>query len=215
MYTTQRHQLLMPWSQVFNLKMYYLQFHLNKLLSSFWLFCCSVYEVNLLFVCWQILCLEILKELKNLQKVQDHKVIDIWLLVLIYMNCESLHKSVQKLLKKKIVDGYIEEDMFAQCIHGNKDLVQVCILLNAFFFLQNYCLIIELHCHDMLWSCFWLVIALMKDYLPAFLSISEYLLACKEKKATKFGIHMYQSLFEEFVGTYSRQEVSFHCKFFR
>lgn len=38
------------------------------------------------------------------------------------------------MLKKKIVDGYIEEDMFAQCIHGNKDLVQVCILLNAFFF---------------------------------------------------------------------------------
>lgn len=130
----QRHQLLMPWSQVFNLKMYYLQFHLNKLLSSFWLFCCSVYQVNLLSICWQILCLEILKELKNLQKVQDHKVIDIWLLVLIYMNCESLHKSVQKLLKKKIVDGYIEEVMFAQCIHGNKDLVQVCILLNAFFF---------------------------------------------------------------------------------
>lgn len=38
------------------------------------------------------------------------------------------------MLKKKIVDGYIEEVMFAQCIHGNKDLVQVCILLNAFFF---------------------------------------------------------------------------------
>lgn len=85
--------------------------------------------MNLLSSCCQILCQEILKELKSLQKVQDHKVIDIWLLILIYMNCKLLHKSVLKLLKKKILDGCIEEVMFAQSIHGNKDLVQVCFFL--------------------------------------------------------------------------------------
>ncbi|KAK9285230.1 hypothetical protein L1049_024418 [Liquidambar formosana] len=116
-----------------------------------------------------ILCQEILKELKTLENPRDHKVIDIWLLMLIYMNGESLQKSVEKMLKKKIIEGCIQEVMFDQCIHGNKELVQ--------------------------------------DYFPSFLSLSEYLLACKEQKARGFGIHMYTCLFEEFIDTYSRQEV--------
>lgn len=73
----------------------------------------------------QILCQEIFKELKSIEKIQDHKMIDIWLLTLIYMNSELLQKSVLKLLRKKIIEGCIEEAMFYHCIHGNKDLALV------------------------------------------------------------------------------------------
>ncbi|PWA40771.1 hypothetical protein CTI12_AA542930 [Artemisia annua] len=116
-----------------------------------------------------ILCQEILKELQHIDKPQDHKVIDIWLLMLIYKNCESMQKSVEKLLKKKIVEGSIQDGLFEQCIFGNKDLV--------------------------------------KDHFCSFLLLSEYLLACKEQQASKFGIQIYKYLFEGFPDTYSRQEV--------
>ncbi|XP_028098602.1 Fanconi anemia group D2 protein homolog isoform X4 [Camellia sinensis] len=115
------------------------------------------------------LCQEILKELKCLETARDHKVIDVWLLMLIYMNGESLQKSVENIFKKKIIEGCIQDVLFDQCIRGNKELVQ--------------------------------------DYIPSFLSLSECLLACKEQKPREFGIHIYRSLFEEFVDTSSRQEV--------
>ncbi|KAI3775779.1 hypothetical protein L1987_45532 [Smallanthus sonchifolius] len=46
-----------------------------------------------------------------------------------------------------------------------------------------------------------------KDHFGSFLLFSEYLLACKEQKVSKFGIQMYKYLFEGFPDTYSRQEV--------
>ncbi|KAH9737271.1 Fanconi anemia group D2 protein [Citrus sinensis] len=116
-----------------------------------------------------MLCQEILKEIDGLKKPQDHKVIDIWLLVLMYMNGDPLRKSVSKIFKKKVIEDCIHNVMLDQCIHGNKELVQ--------------------------------------DHFPSFLSLSEYLLACKEQKAREFGIHVYTCLFEEFTDTYSRQEV--------
>ncbi|KAH0768177.1 hypothetical protein KY285_004048 [Solanum tuberosum] len=117
----------------------------------------------------KVICQETLNELKSLEKVQDHKVIDIWLLTLIYMNNEPLQKIVEKLLKKKILEGCIVETMFDQCVSGNTDLT--------------------------------------RDYLPTLLSISEYLLACKEDKVREFGVRMYTNLFKELVDSYSRQEV--------
>ncbi|KAL3629924.1 hypothetical protein CASFOL_026236 [Castilleja foliolosa] len=116
-----------------------------------------------------ILCLELLKELKSLEEARDHKVIDIWLLTLIFMNSESLQKSVEKLFKKKIVEGCFQDHMFNQCIHGIKDLP--------------------------------------KDFIRTFLSLSAYLLGCKEQRAQEFGIHIYICLFEEFDDAYTRQEV--------
>ncbi|KAK9073621.1 hypothetical protein SSX86_007945 [Deinandra increscens subsp. villosa] len=116
-----------------------------------------------------ILCQEILRELQYIDKPQDHKVIDIWLLMLIYKNCESMQKSVEKLLKKKIIEGSIHDVLFEQCLLGNKELV--------------------------------------KDHFCSFLLFSEYLLACKEQKVSKFGIQIYKYLFEGFPDTYSRQEV--------
>ncbi|TYG62400.1 hypothetical protein ES288_D07G227600v1 [Gossypium darwinii] len=116
-----------------------------------------------------LLCQEILKELNGLEKPRDHKVIDMWLLILLYTNGESMRKSVEKVFKKKIVEGCIQEVMLDQCICGNKELAQ--------------------------------------EYFLSFLSLSEYILACKEQKARDFGIYMYTLLFEEFADTYSRQEV--------
>ncbi|GAB2275188.1 hypothetical protein Dimus_009950 [Dionaea muscipula] len=71
-----------------------------------------------------ILCEEILKELKSLEKAQDHKVIDIWLLVLISMNGELLKKNVEKIFKRKAVEGSITTALLDQCIRGNRDLVK-------------------------------------------------------------------------------------------
>ncbi|WRX09860.1 Fanconi anemia protein FANCD2 - like 1 [Theobroma cacao] len=116
-----------------------------------------------------ILCQEILKELNGLEKPRDHKIIDIWLLVLLYTNGESMRKSIEKVFKKKVIEGCIQEVMLDQCIYGNKELA--------------------------------------KEYFLSLLSLSEYLLACKEQKARDFGIYMYTLLFEEFADTYSRQEV--------
>nr|XP_017231975.1 PREDICTED: Fanconi anemia group D2 protein isoform X1 [Daucus carota subsp. sativus] len=116
-----------------------------------------------------MLCQEILKELKGLNTSRDHKLIDIWLLMLIYMNGDTMQKSVEKMIKCKIVEGYIQEIMFVQCIRGNKRLVQ--------------------------------------DFFASFLSLSEFLLACKEPKAREVAVHMYNCLFEVFADTYSRQEV--------
>lgn len=70
-----------------------------------------------------------MKELNSLEKPQDHKVIDIWLLMLIYMNGESLQRSIEKVFKKKIIEDCIQEAMFDQCIHGQKELVQVSLTM--------------------------------------------------------------------------------------
>lgn len=47
----------------------------------------------------------------------------------------------------------------------------------------------------------------MQDYFSSFLSVCEFLLACKEKQAREFGIYLYKLMFEEFSDTFARQEV--------
>ncbi|KAL1536039.1 Fanconi anemia group D2 protein isoform X3 [Salvia divinorum] len=116
-----------------------------------------------------ILCVELLKELKSLGEAREHKVVDIWLLTLVFMNGESLRKSVEKLFKKKIIEGCLQNHMFDQCILSVNDLP--------------------------------------KDYLATFLSLSAYLLACKEQRAQEVGVHIYILLFEESSDAFSRQEV--------
>lgn len=41
------------------------------------------------------------------------------------MNGESLQKNIEKMFKKKIIEGCIQKAMFDQCIYGHKDLAQV------------------------------------------------------------------------------------------
>jgi Fanconi anemia group D2 protein len=41
----------------------------------------------------------------------------------------------------------------------------------------------------------------------SYLSVSDYLLACKEEKAREFAAYLFTALFEEFTDTYSRLEV--------
>ena len=69
--------------------------------------------------------MELLKELKSLEEAREHKVVDIWLLTLVFMNGESLQKSVEKLFKKKIIEGCLQDHMFDQCILSVKDLPKV------------------------------------------------------------------------------------------
>ncbi|KAL5726309.1 hypothetical protein ACHQM5_009361 [Ranunculus cassubicifolius] len=116
-----------------------------------------------------VLCQEILNELKSIDKAEDHRVIDVWLLMLIYMNGGTSQKFVEKMIKKKIMDDCLEKALFDQCIRGHRELVQ--------------------------------------GHFSSFLSLCEYLLACKEQKAREFSNHLYVSLFDEFTDTYSRHEI--------
>ncbi|EFH46527.1 hypothetical protein ARALYDRAFT_915332 [Arabidopsis lyrata subsp. lyrata] len=72
-----------------------------------------------------ILCQEIIKELNSLEKPRDFKVIDVWLLILMYMNGDPIRKSIEKIFKKKVVDECIQEALLDQCIGGNKEFVQI------------------------------------------------------------------------------------------
>ncbi|XP_030543859.1 Fanconi anemia group D2 protein homolog isoform X2 [Rhodamnia argentea] len=70
-----------------------------------------------------ILCQEILKEFDSLKRPQDHKVIDLWLIMVMYMNGDSVQKSIKKIFKRKIVDDCIPLEMIDQCLHGHANLV--------------------------------------------------------------------------------------------
>nr|XP_051216209.1 uncharacterized protein LOC127333811 isoform X2 [Lolium perenne] len=72
-----------------------------------------------------MLCEAFLKELKSVDHPKDHKVIDVWLIMLIYANGGALQKSAEKILKSKILQGYIRETLFNQCIRGNTELVKL------------------------------------------------------------------------------------------
>ncbi|MQM08393.1 hypothetical protein Taro_041249 [Colocasia esculenta] len=71
-----------------------------------------------------ILCEAILKELKCLNQPRDHKVIDVWLLMIVYTNGGSLQKSVEKIMKKKIIEHCLQESLFDRCIQGQRNLVK-------------------------------------------------------------------------------------------
>jgi Fanconi anemia group D2 protein len=73
----------------------------------------------------QMLCEAFLKELKTVDHPKDHKVIDVWLIMLIYANGGARQKSAEKILKSKILRGCIRETLFDQCIRGNTELVKV------------------------------------------------------------------------------------------
>ncbi|KAJ4811357.1 fanconi anemia group D2 protein [Rhynchospora pubera] len=116
-----------------------------------------------------ILCEAILRELKLIDKPQYHKAIDVWFLILIHSIGGTLQRSVEKMLKKKVVRECLQVALFDQCIHSHRELV--------------------------------------KDHFASFLSVTEYLLSCKEDKARDFAIHLFMVLFEEFCDIYSRQEI--------
>lgn len=89
-----------------------------------------------------------MKELNGLERPRDHKVIDIWLLVLLYSN-ESMQKSIEKVFKKKIIEGCIQEVMLDQCICGNKELAQVYMLL--FFGMRIISTLLNIY-QKLIWS---------------------------------------------------------------
>ena len=87
--------------------------------------CTLEFQLEFALLLMQMLCEAFLKELKLVDHARDHKVIDVWLIMLIYANGGALQKSAEKILKSKILQGYIRETLFHQCIHGNTELVKV------------------------------------------------------------------------------------------
>lgn len=66
-----------------------------------------------------------MNELKSIDRPCEHKVIDVWFLMLIHKNGGFLQKSVERILKKKILEGCFREVLFDQCIQGHRELVKV------------------------------------------------------------------------------------------
>lgn len=73
----------------------------------------------------QIISEAILKELKSIDQLREHKVIDVWFIILFLTNGGSLQKSAERILKKKILEGCFSEVLFDQCIYGHEELVKV------------------------------------------------------------------------------------------
>ncbi|XP_020518624.1 Fanconi anemia group D2 protein homolog isoform X1 [Amborella trichopoda] len=71
-----------------------------------------------------ILCDAFLKVIKSLDNAREHKVIDVWLLMVIYTNGGLLQKTVEKIIKRKVIDGCFGESVFYRCIHGQGMIVQ-------------------------------------------------------------------------------------------
>lgn len=74
-----------------------------------------------------------MKELKYIEKAHDYNAFDVWLLILIFSTGGSQSR-VKKIIKKKIVDGLLRETLFGQCIYGNRDLVQVNVIIRVDIF---------------------------------------------------------------------------------
>eukprot|EP01018_Ginkgo_biloba_P031024 Gb_40798 [translate_table: standard] len=72
-----------------------------------------------------LLCEAILKEIKSLDRDRDHKVIDVWLLLIIYANGGLLRKSAEKTIQRKVIAGYFGESLLRQCIQGRGESLQV------------------------------------------------------------------------------------------
>jgi fanconi anemia group D2 protein len=77
----------------------------------------------------KILCEAILRELKSIDRPQHHKAIDVWFLILIHSNGGTLQKSVEKMLKKNVVQECLGEALFYQCIQSHRELVKVSLFV--------------------------------------------------------------------------------------
>lgn len=66
-----------------------------------------------------------LKEIRNVEGEKNHRVVDIWLLLIIHVNGGPYRKIAEQLLFKKICRGDIGRPLLLQCIQGRGDSLQV------------------------------------------------------------------------------------------
>lgn len=118
-----------------------------------------------------------------MEEAREHKVVDIWLLTLIFMNNESLQKSIEKLLKKKIIEGCFQEHMFDQCILGVNDLPKVSEHRNNNYTLGIFFWSFNLIAHQILALC--LLLVYTRIILPHF---CHYLHTCWPAKNNELRI---------------------------
>lgn len=73
----------------------------------------------------QVVCETFLKEIKGITGDQNHKVVDIWILLIIHANGGAYRKAAEQLLLKKISSRDIGHGLLRQCIQGRGDSVKV------------------------------------------------------------------------------------------
>ncbi|KAI4324572.1 hypothetical protein MLD38_030049 [Melastoma candidum] len=71
-----------------------------------------------------ILCQEFLREFGNITRPQEFKSADLWLINIMNMNGGTAQKSINKIFKKKIVEGCIPKDVLEDCLHGHAKVAQ-------------------------------------------------------------------------------------------
>lgn len=67
--------------------------------------------------------------MNSLDQPREHKVIDVWFIILIHTNGGSMQKNAERMLKKKILEGCFHKVLFEQCINGQRELVKVITLI--------------------------------------------------------------------------------------
>ncbi|MCO5587965.1 hypothetical protein L7F22_041918 [Adiantum nelumboides] len=71
-----------------------------------------------------VMCEAILKEIRNLDLVQDHKVIDFWLLLIIYANGGPYKKLADSIVKRKAIGGLFGKNLLSHSVRGRLALLQ-------------------------------------------------------------------------------------------
>lgn len=71
-----------------------------------------------------IACEAVLKEIRGLEGVQRHKVVDIWLLLIIHANGAPHRKAAESLLKRKVIQGEFTPLLIRLCVHGRGESLQ-------------------------------------------------------------------------------------------
>ncbi|KAG0590520.1 hypothetical protein KC19_1G105500 [Ceratodon purpureus] len=71
-----------------------------------------------------VACEAVLKEIRSLEGVLNHKVVDIWLLLIIHANGAPHRKAAESLLKRKVLHGEITPSLIRLCVHGRGESLQ-------------------------------------------------------------------------------------------
>lgn len=73
----------------------------------------------------QLICDAFLKEIRSLEGESNHKVVDVWLLLIIHANGGPYRKLAEGLLKRKVVHGDFNTALIQKCLCGRGESLQV------------------------------------------------------------------------------------------
>ncbi|KAK1796543.1 hypothetical protein P4O66_009579 [Electrophorus voltai] len=135
-----------------------------------------------------------LKAVENVHETEDHKVLDVLVLLILHStNANQSRRGAEQLLKVKVRRGLIQEALLSRTF---RDYAQVMC--------NDMCL-------AMVWGCVCVCVCVcveqvMRGYFPSILALAQSLLRSPDCCVVPFGGHMYKLAFTAF-DSYCQQEV--------